>query len=244
MKKLLFVSTLSVLLAACGGNSDKEATSNTVDKATEATKEMAKSATEKAATAAGASTEMAEKAGDMAKTAVANTTNAMEKKAAVGEAKKITKAFGGALKSELKKAMKSGGPINALEVCNTKASPITKKAAEEHNAFITRVSLKNRNPDNVPNDWQRAVLEDFDARAAKGENVKKMGFAKIVEEDGKKQLRFMKALPTGGLCLECHGSNIEPDVQAKLKELYPDDKAIGYEKGQVRGAVVVIKDLN
>ncbi|WP_299876209.1 DUF3365 domain-containing protein [uncultured Cocleimonas sp.] len=171
-------------------------------------------------------------------------TTKAETKAAVKEAKMITKAFGGELKKALKKAMKAGGPINALNVCNTEAMPITKKAAIDHNALVTRVSLKNRNPENIPNEWQKLVLEDFDARAAKGEDVKKMGYSKIVEADGKKTLRFMKALPTGGNCLECHGSKIDADVQAKLKELYPDDKAVGYEKGQVRGAVVVVKELN
>ena len=225
MNKLILFSSLAILLTACGSYSAKDVTKDVakdvVEKAAETTKEVVKDTAEKITGAA---------------------TGAFDKKAAVAEAKTITKAFGSALKGELKKAMKAGGPINALEICNTKANPITEKAAKEHNALISRVSLKNRNPDNVPNDWQRAVLEDFNARAAKGESVKKMGFAEVVEHDGKKQLRFMKALPTGGLCLECHGTNIEADVQAKITELYPDDKATGYEKGKVRGAVVILKD--
>lgn len=245
MNKLILISSLSVLLVACGGSDKvKEAASDVAGKAVDVTKTIAKEGAEKVAATAGASTEMTEKAGDMAKTAVTAATGAMDKKAAVQEAKKITKAFGGALKKELKTAMKAGGPINALDVCNTKATPIANDAAKEFNATISRVSLKNRNPDNVPNDWQKAVLEDFDARAAKGESVKKMGFSEIVEHDGKKQLRFMKALPTGGVCLECHGSSIEADVLAKITELYPEDNAIGYEKGQVRGAVVILKDMN
>ena len=166
-----------------------------------------------------------------------------EIQAAVKEAKTITKAFGGALKKELKKAMKAGGPINAIEVCNTEAMPITKQAAIEHNALVTRVSLKNRNPDNAPNEWQKLVLEDFDARASKGEDIKKMAYKNVVEEDGKKTLRFMKAVPAEGACLTCHGTKIVTKVQAKLTELYPDDKATGYTEGQVRGAVVVIKEL-
>jgi len=52
----------------------------------------------------------------------------------------------------------------------------------------------------------------------------------------------MKAVPTEGVCLACHGQNISPEVQTKLNELYPDDKATGYSLGQVRGAIVVIKD--
>lgn len=71
----------------------------------------------------------------------------------------------------------------------------------------------------------------------------KMGFSEVVENDGKKQLRFMKALPTGSVCLNCHGSNIKPEVQAKITELYPEDKATGYQEGQVRGAIVVLKTL-
>ena len=221
MNKLILVSALSLMFVGCGGDDTKDTA-----------KDVAKDTVEKVA-----NTESVTSA------VVANDGN-MAKKAAVAEAKAITKEFGGALKARLKAAMKEGGPINALDVCNKEAAPIAEKVAKEKGALVSRVSLKNRNPDNVPNDWQKAVLEDFDARAAKGESVKKMGFAKIVENDGKKQLRFMKALPTGGLCLDCHGSSIEADVQAKLTELYPHDKATGYEKGQVRGAVVVIKDLN
>ncbi len=216
MNKLIFASSLCLLLTACGNNADKDATPS---KVTEKTSETATSPATKPAMSA-------------------------EKKAAIGEAKKITKAFGGALKARLKAAIKEGGPVNALTVCNTEATPIAEKIAKENNALVSRVSLKNRNPDNVPNDWQKTVLEDFNARAAKGESVKKMAFAKIVENDGKKQLHFMKALPTGELCLACHGSNIKANVQEKLTELYPADKATGYQKGQVRGAVVVIKDIN
>jgi hypothetical protein len=164
-------------------------------------------------------------------------------KAQLESAKKTTKIFGSTLKGELQKAMKAGGPVNALTVCNTKAIPITEKVAKEQGAQLSRVSLKNRNPKNVPNEWQKAVLEDFDARAAKGEDVKAMAFAKMVEDGGKKQFRFMKALPTGKLCLRCHGSKLAPEVSAKLAELYPEDKATGYKPGQVRGAIVITKDL-
>jgi len=214
MNKLLLATGLCMLLTACDQNSEKEAANTAKDNVAEAVEKV--------------STKPAMSA---------------EKKAAVDDAKKITKAFGGALKSKLKAAMKEGGAINALHICNNEATPIAEKAAKESNALVSRVSLKNRNTNNIPNDWQRTVLEDFDARAAKGESVKKMAFAKIVDNDGKKQLRFMKALPTGGLCLACHGANIDADVQAKLTELYPADKAVGYEKGQVRGAVVIVKDI-
>lgn len=165
-----------------------------------------------------------------------------DKDKAVSEVKAITKQFATSLKSELVAAMQSGGPSNALNVCNIEAMPITTKVSDENSALVSRVSLKNRNPGNVPNDWQRKVLEDFDKRAADGESIEQMGAVNIIEHDGKKQIRFMKALPTGGACLACHGEQLSPDVKTKLSELYPDDKATGYQLGQVRGAIVVIKE--
>jgi len=168
----------------------------------------------------------------------------VDKESAIEEAKKITKDFTGSLKAELKAAMQAGGPVNALSVCNTKAIPITQTVAEKYQVQLGRVSLKNRNPANVPNSWQETVLKDFDKRAAEGEDITKMAYANIVENNGKRQLRFMKAMPTGAVCLTCHGSNIDSKVQEKINQLYPDDKATGYSLGQVRGAVVIVKDLN
>ncbi len=138
--------------------------------------------------------------------------------------------------------MQSGGPINALGVCNVEAMPITEQAGENSDALVSRVSLKNRNPNNVPNDWQTPILQDFDKRAANGESVESMASVTVSETEDVKQLRFMKAMPTGGVCLACHGQQIDSALQAKLDGLYPDDKATGYSLGEVRGAIVVIKN--
>ncbi len=44
----------------------------------------------------------------------------------------------------------------------------------------------------------------------------------------------------GGLCLKCHGEPSK-DVEFKraLAQRYPLDHAMGYKKGDIRGAVVV-----
>jgi len=66
-----------------------------------------------------------------------------------------------------------------------------------------------------------------------------------VSEGGQQVYRFMKALPTQKLCLQCHGTpdTINAEVQAKLKELYPEDKAVGYGVNQIRGAMTLKKPL-
>jgi len=70
-----------------------------------------------------------------------------------------------------------------------------------------------------------------------------MAFAEVVEEGGKKEFRFMKAIGMPPLeqmpCLKCHGENIDPKVAAKLDELYPNDKARGYKVGDIRGAFTI-----
>ena len=49
----------------------------------------------------------------------------------------------------------------------------------------------------------------------------------------------MKAIPTGEVCLTCHGSNIKASLQIRINELYPDDKAYGFKIGDIRGAFFV-----
>ena len=68
------------------------------------------------------------------------------------------------------------------------------------------MSLRNRNPRAVPDAWERAALEDFDRRAASGESATTLEKAEIVTEGGKQSYRYMRALPTQPLCLNCHGS--------------------------------------
>jgi hypothetical protein len=152
-------------------------------------------------------------------------------------------AFASALQAELKNAMQQGGPVNAIGVCNTTAMPITAKVSLEQGLVLSRVSLKNRNPANMANDWQKEVLESFENRKTDGNDLATMTWSEIAAIDGKRQFRFMQAIPTGALCLQCHGSDISPEVSARLAELYPGDKATGYAAGDIRGAFVVTRIL-
>ena len=65
----------------------------------------------------------------------------------------------------------------------------------------------------------------------------------VTGADGNRTFRYLKAIPTGPLCLKCHGSDLAPDLAAKLAELYPEDKAHGFAVGDLRGAFSVKLDL-
>ena len=145
------------------------------------------------------------------------------------------------LNQEIAKA----GVVSAIAVCNEKAPQMAKNASEQTGWGIRRVSLRNRNPKAVPDAWERAGLEDFDRRAAGGEALSGLERFGVVEADGKKEYRYMKALPVQRVCVACHGTeaNIKSEVAEKIKALYPDDKGVGYDIGQIRGAITIRKTM-
>lgn len=151
------------------------------------------------------------------------------------------KTLQGRLGAELQAAMKAGGPPDAIGVCNTKAPAIASELSTENRLRIGRTSLKIRNPGNSPDAWEKKVLEDFEARKAKGEDLAKIERSEIVGGE----FRYMKAIgiPADMPCLKCHGEQLDPAVQAKLKELYPQDRATGYKTGDLRGAFTVRQKL-
>lgn len=170
---------------------------------------------------------------------------------AADEAKLLEEARGVAgsippkLLGVLQEEIQKGGPEGAIGVCREKAPAMAKAASEQTGWAIRRVSLKNRNPKAVPDAWEEAVLKEFDQRLAAGEKPTGLEKGEVVTVDGKKMYRYMKALPTQDLCLQCHGTpdRISPAVQAKLQELYPQDKAVGYHPAQIRGAMTLKKPL-
>ena len=161
----------------------------------------------------------------------------------VKEARKIMKAYGKSLKGHMKKAMKAGGPINALQFCNVEAPKITADSALKSGWTVRRTSLKNRNELNAPDDWERKVLEAFEAKKAEGANPKKLEHYEVVEIDGNPVFRYVKAIPAGKVCMNCHGKNIKKSVAETIKGLYPNDKATGYTMGEIRGAFSFSKSL-
>lgn len=165
----------------------------------------------------------------------------VDQPALIEEAVDAVKTLGGSLKEELEAAMKDGGPVEAMDICSVIAPELAQMVSSEKGLKVSRVSLKSRNSVlGTPSVWQAKVLQDFEARKAKGEGPATLVYAEVVDN----QFRFMKAIPTSALCLHCHGANLSPEVRASLAELYPQDKATGYKEGDLRGAFVVIKNID
>ena len=170
---------------------------------------------------------------------------AADKAALVEEGKAVIGQFGGALKQELQAAVEAQGPAHAVTVCNVKAPEIAAQVASASGWSVARSSHKLRNPKNAPDDFTAAAIDDFLAREAKGEKAADMARAEIVEEDGGQVFRLVKAIPTGALCLNCHGgAGVKPEVVETLSALYPEDQARGFSEGQMRGVFTLKKRLD
>jgi hypothetical protein len=164
---------------------------------------------------------------------------------AVNEAKAAIGDLAGQLKTALSTAMKDQGPGAAIEVCKAIAPQSASAVGEQRHLTIKRTALKVRNPTNAPDDFEARVLASFVAQAQAGGDVQALVHSQVFEADGVKQLRFMKAIPMAEQpCAACHGANVKPDVTSKTLELYPQDQAVGFLPGQVRGAFSVTVKLD
>ena len=131
------------------------------------------------------------------------------------QARSLVKIFAGDLKHLLKASMKSGGLISALEVCNLQAGPIAQKNSISSGWDIGRTSLKVRNVSNTADKWELSTLLQFEKRKAAGESLKTMEHAELVKEGDKSAYRYMKPIPTAGICMKCHGVNLDDEVSRK-----------------------------
>lgn len=155
----------------------------------------------------------------------------------------VAGSFAAQLKEALTREMAASGPIGAASVCKSMAPRIAAGASEKSGWEVGRTSLKPRNPGNAPDGWEAEVLRSFERRKAAGEDPARLEAWTVAEDGGQKRFRYMKAIPTASVCLACHGTDIGPELRAHLDALYPEDTAVGYREGDIRGAFTIIQPM-
>lgn len=146
------------------------------------------------------------------------------------------------LGAKLKAEMSANGPESAIGVCKQAAPEIAAKLSAEKSWQVGRVGTRVRNADlNTPNNWQQEALKQFSERLAKGEKPETMEFTQVENDGYDRYLRYAKAVMVQPVCVTCHGSaeSMPDGVKARLKTEYPNDKASGYQVGELRGAIVI-----
>ncbi|MDP2103276.1 MAG: DUF3365 domain-containing protein [Methylotenera sp.] len=157
----------------------------------------------------------------------------------LGDAKKLSAEFVQKLGGTLKQQLESSGTESALSVCKDVAPAMSAQYSNDKR-IVKRVSLKPRNNTiGVADEWEANQLKQFDMAVASGKPAAEIEAHAVTDEKDGRWFRYMKAIPTQAMCLQCHGGtdNIQPTVQALLKQLYPNDLAVGYKVGEIRGAI-------
>jgi hypothetical protein len=155
----------------------------------------------------------------------------------IERARETTLILAERLRGELTAAIKSDGAASAIGLCQTISPDLTTIASDEYGFDALRTALKLRNPENAPDAWERRVLELFQAKVASGADPTKLEHHEVVTTaEGEKLFRYMRPIMTTEMCLHCHGSDIKPDVRSEITRYYPDDKAVGFKVGDLRGA--------
>ncbi|CAM4056275.1 DUF3365 domain-containing protein [Flavobacterium antarcticum] len=121
------------------------------------------------------------------------------------------------------------GTIAALEFCNIQAMPLTDSMSVHYNATIKRVSDKNRNPNNKANFEELYYINYFKNLIAEKQQIQPVALEKL------DKIQFYYPIETNTMCLQCHGTQIKPDVSKQILKLYPKDLAVGYAENDVRG---------
>ena len=129
--------------------------------------------------------------------------------------------------------METGGVPEALRYCNVAAYPLTDSLSAAWNVAIRRATTRPRNSENRASAAEANVIERYAAQIAAGEEL-----APVVQEVDAETVAYYAPIRIQGLCLNCHGEvgvDLAPEHAELLADLYPDDEAVGYAEGDLRG---------
>lgn len=137
------------------------------------------------------------------------------------------------LSTALTSSIQTAGIAATIPFCQMNASSLLDEIRQTYQVRIDRVTNKPRNLDHKVNEDEEGLMRDFQRQIIAGnhlEPVLYMGSDNVIT--------YYSPIRIQPLCLSCHGQ-IGLDVAAEtliaLKDLYPEDQAIGYELGDLRG---------
>lgn len=136
------------------------------------------------------------------------------------------------MSGKLKDAMQAGGVTGAVEYCNLAASPLVDSLSKAHSVSIKRTSNRLRNPENAPSPAEMAVINEYLTPDPGGD----LPSPKVVIDQD--QVYYYAPIFLMDNCLKCHGGVSQDIAEADytvIKRLYPEDQAVGFKTGELRG---------
>jgi len=143
----------------------------------------------------------------------------------------------------LQKQIAQNGVEAAIPFCNAAALPLTTGTAEKFEGVqsVRRIGVRTRNPENLPDAADRAVLEELLQNWSREAPQPTSLLREVKTDSGETEWRYYRPITLTVTCLACHGTpqQISPSVLTAIRKIYPGDQAIDFQEGDLRGAVVV-----
>ncbi len=135
-----------------------------------------------------------------------------------------TNALASEMMGELMAALDESGPAGGIGVCRDKAPAVAANVTEIYGVEIGRTSAMLRNASNVAPGWASPYVD------AMVEDPTWVG-----GPEG--ELGALLPIRLKAECQMCHGpaETIDEGVMTAILEAYPDDQAVGYSEGDLRG---------
>ena len=139
-----------------------------------------------------------------------------------------------ALRSGLARSfLGSGGDVDR-ETFRNVCQPVGKElksVAAENGWTVSQMAIRYRNPAHRADSAARAVMAEMER------DRELMGTWRRTETEGREGVRYFRRITVERACLACHGA--KEDRPTFVKEGYPEDRAYGFEIGDLRGVYSV-----
>lgn len=128
------------------------------------------------------------------------------------------------LRGALLGSMEESGPAGSISVCREKAPELAREISSADGVKIGRTSFRLRNPANRHPGWASAAVESREA-------------APTYYQGPSGELGAIFPIRIQQPCLTCHGprDTIPGPVREEIGKLYPEDRATGFARGDLRG---------
>ena len=159
-------------------------------------------------------------------------------------AREVVATYTNAFRSEIMAPIKTDGPVAGVGSYHTNIAELSSRLSEQSPFEIGRTALRLRNSENAPDAWEQATMESFVKQLAEGADPAKLeAYQVATTPEGQRLLRYMSPIMMRDACLSCHGPDVRQDVKQEIAKYYPDDKAVGYRTGEMRGAYSLEQQL-
>lgn len=138
------------------------------------------------------------------------------------------------MRSSLARTFSEGGAEADRETFRAVCRPVGRRArrvAGEHGWQFEQLSRNHRVPAHAPDPEAEAVLRRME------EDTGLSGVWRRTRLEGRSGWRYFRRIVVEPACLACHGAKEERP--AFVRRSYPEDRAYGFEVGDLRGAYAV-----